>query len=103
MYIQRVKVASLLSSKGEGGTPPPQESSGDTFMFFIPEIVFYKITCKIIYIYIMYICKYSKDAGGTPSIFKRWRWHPTPSRSSGDTFMLFILEIVYYHITSKRI
>ena len=52
MYIQRVKVASLLSSKGGGGTPPPQESSGDTFMFFIPENVFYKITCKIMYIYI---------------------------------------------------
>ena len=33
MYTQRVKVASLLSSKGEGGTPPPQESSGDTFIY----------------------------------------------------------------------
>ena len=52
MYIQRVKVASLLSSKGGGGTPSPRGGSGDTFKFFICEIVYYNITCKILYVYI---------------------------------------------------
>ena len=52
IYVYSKGVASFRSSKGGDGTPPPQESSGHTFMFFIQEMLYHNITCKKYIIYV---------------------------------------------------